>query len=172
MNGSSKKLTSAVTAALLACSTPGFGLSFEFQDGEWTLDLDTIVSYSAQWRVDDPDRDAYGYKDTGDLIADSTRYTIFINATDGNYNFDSGLVKNKISVVSEMDLSRGDFGVFARAPPKPPPQKPSRQEQCVICQETIGSAGERLPCAHVFHRACLERWLAEKQWCPVCRTPV
>ena len=82
----------------------------------------------------------------------------------------TGLETSRVRPVAER---RRDPGVFARAPPKPPPQKPSRQEQCVICQETIGCAGgERLPCAHVFHRACLERWLAEKRWCPVCRTPV
>ena len=44
--------------------------------------------------------------------------------------------------------------------------------QCVICQETIRGGDQRLPCAHVFHRACLQRWLPEHRSCPVCRTPV
>ena len=35
----------------------------------------------------------------------------------------------------------------SRARAEAPPQKPSRRERRVICQETIGSGGERLPCA-------------------------
>ena len=48
----------------------------------------------------------------------------------------------------------------------------AEEVQCVICQETIRSGDQRLPCAHVFHRACLQRWLPEHRSCPVCRTPV
>ena len=48
----------------------------------------------------------------------------------------------------------------------------AEEVQCVICQETIRGGDQRLPCAHVFHRACLQRWLPEHRSCPVCRTPV
>ena len=51
---------------------------------------------------------------------------------------------------------------------------PPNAEPCVICQEAIQGAHERLPCAHVFHRACLERWLRDREhrFCPICKTPV
>ena len=51
---------------------------------------------------------------------------------------------------------------------------PPNAEPCVICQEAIRGAHERLPCAHVFHRACLERWLRDREhrFCPICKTPV
>ena len=48
----------------------------------------------------------------------------------------------------------------------------AEEVQCVICQETIRGGDQRRPCAHVFHRACLQRWLPEHRSCPVCRTPV
>ena len=48
----------------------------------------------------------------------------------------------------------------------------AEEVQCVICQETIRGGDQRLSCAHVFHRACLQRWLPEHRSCPVCRTPV
>ena len=48
----------------------------------------------------------------------------------------------------------------------------AEEVQCVICQEAIRGGDQRLPCAHVFHRACLQRWLPEHRSCPVCRTPV
>ena len=51
---------------------------------------------------------------------------------------------------------------------------PPNAEPCVICQEAIRGPHERLPCAHVFHRACLERWLRDREhrFCPICKTPV
>ena len=50
----------------------------------------------------------------------------------------------------------------------------AEEVQCVICQETIRGGDQRLPCAHVFHRACLERWLRDREhrFCPICKTPV
>ena len=101
-------------AALLATAPPLAALSFDFGDGEWRLDLDTVVSYSAQWRVAKVDDDLFAYRDTGNLIADSSRYAVLLNADDGDRNFSRGLVQNKISVVSEMKLEWRDIGFFAR----------------------------------------------------------
>ncbi len=48
--------------------------------------------------------------------------------------------------------------------------------ECVIC---LGGISEDMivrkeymvaPCNHVFHRACLEKWMEEKLQCPTCRT--
>ena len=45
---------------------------------------------------------------------------------------------------------------------------------CAICMEGDASAKPlvRTPCAHVFHKACLAKWLLDedKRSCPVCRT--
>mmetsp|Transcript_15168 Transcript_15168/g.21771 ORF Transcript_15168/g.21771 Transcript_15168/m.21771 type:complete len:158 (+) Transcript_15168:657-1130(+) len=42
--------------------------------------------------------------------------------------------------------------------------------ECVICMESINSGIARaLACGHVFHRACIERWLADATTCPTCR---
>jgi hypothetical protein len=51
---------------------------------------------------------------------------------------------------------------------------PLGEEQCVICQDAIRGGHERLPCSHVFHRACLERWLRDREhrFCPLCKKPV
>lgn len=43
--------------------------------------------------------------------------------------------------------------------------------RCVICCEefTIGQLVVRMPCDHVFEKACVEPWLKENNTCPVCR---
>jgi hypothetical protein len=113
----SKALSQAVFAATLAAgASTANALSFDFgNDSEWLFDLDTNVAYTAQWRVAKPDNKQFRYKDTGDIFADSTAYAVLINANDGDSNFDRGkMVQNKISAVTEMDLSWRNFGLFAR----------------------------------------------------------
>ena len=104
------------TASLAAGVSTANALTFEFgEDSQWQLDWDTNVAYTAQWRVARQDDDQFAYRDTGDLVADSRAYAVLINANDGDNNFSRGLVQNKISTVTEMDINRDNFGVFARA---------------------------------------------------------
>lgn len=46
---------------------------------------------------------------------------------------------------------------------------------CAIClgeygvgEDGVGEAVKTLPCAHHFHAACLDRWLAQAKHCPLC----
>ena len=48
-------------------------------------------------------------------------------------------------------------------------------DECRICLSKIrlGEATRRLPCRHVFHRDCVDRWLLScKRTCPLCRVYV
>lgn len=113
-----KHLAVTISATLLLTGAAGSqALSFQFgEDREWLLDWDTNVAYTAQWRVAKPDDDQFRYRDTGNIEEDSRAYAVLINANDGDNNFDRGdMVQNKISAVTEMDLSWRDYGVFARA---------------------------------------------------------
>lgn len=111
-----RRLSGSLATAMVLLGPAGAqALSFKFGEArEWALDWDTTVSYSAQWRVAKQDDDKFEYKDTGDLIADSSRYSVLVNANDGNNNFNRSLVQNKISFVSEMDLTWRNYGVFLR----------------------------------------------------------
>ncbi|MCB1705352.1 MAG: DUF1302 family protein [Halioglobus sp.] len=106
-----------VAAALLIDATPVQALSFDFgEDDEWTVDWDTNVAYTAQFRVAKPDSDQFRYRNTGDIEADSRAYAVLINANDGDNNFKRGsATQNKASFVTEVDINRGDFGLFTRA---------------------------------------------------------
>ena len=113
-----KRLARAVSAAaLLTGASASQALSFQFgEEREWRFDWDTIVSYTAQWRVAKPDDDQFRYKNTGDIEADSRAYALPINQNDGDNNFKRGsMTQNKISAVTEIDLNWRDYGVFARA---------------------------------------------------------
>ena len=106
-------LAAAALGTALAAA-PALALNFEFGDGAWVVDWDTTFSYAAMWRVAKQDKSKFSYRDTGDLLADSTRYTLLINANDGNYNFSRSMVQNKASVVSELNLAWRNYGFFAR----------------------------------------------------------
>ena len=45
----------------------------------------------------------------------------------------------------------------------------SPTEVCTICLELVRSNERKLPCNHVFHENCINRWLSRRQHCPVCR---
>lgn len=42
---------------------------------------------------------------------------------------------------------------------------------CSICMEEIvvGSGGTCMPCSHLFHGACILKWLDKSRSCPLCR---
>lgn len=43
--------------------------------------------------------------------------------------------------------------------------------ECAICKEEMGEGREacELPCRHLFHWACVLRWLEKRNTCPCCR---
>lgn len=45
-----------------------------------------------------------------------------------------------------------------------------KDDVCSICFEAmVGEACTQLPCLHVYHRACIEKWLGMRHTCPTCR---
>lgn len=49
--------------------------------------------------------------------------------------------------------------------------KCTKMDTCSVCLETmeIGADVCALPCAHVFHKNCIEQWARRKSTCPMCR---
>ncbi|WCJ19417.1 RING/U-box superfamily protein [Euphorbia peplus] len=45
----------------------------------------------------------------------------------------------------------------------------TEKEDCGICLEEITKIGAGMPCDHVFHRTCIEKWLNISHSCPLCR---
>ncbi|GAB5371030.1 hypothetical protein AAMO2058_001544200 [Amorphochlora amoebiformis] len=41
-----------------------------------------------------------------------------------------------------------------------------------LCELEEGDLIRELPCPHLFHKKCIDRWLTMRQTCPICRTKV
>lgn len=44
-------------------------------------------------------------------------------------------------------------------------------KECLIClmEQEVGTLACKLPCGHLFHKACVKEWLVKQCTCPVCR---
>eukprot|EP00930_Biecheleria_cincta_P071269 TRINITY_DN58784_c0_g1_i1.p1 TRINITY_DN58784_c0_g1~~TRINITY_DN58784_c0_g1_i1.p1 ORF type:complete len:337 (+),score=62.14 TRINITY_DN58784_c0_g1_i1:81-1091(+) len=47
----------------------------------------------------------------------------------------------------------------------------SQLEECPVCFEAMGEACpvHKLSCGHVYHHACIQRWLRQNASCPMCK---
>ncbi len=45
---------------------------------------------------------------------------------------------------------------------------------CQICCEdyVVGVVLKTLPCLHMYHEECIDKWLTQKGTCPVCLQPI
>lgn len=85
-------------AAMLVLGAPT-AQAFQINTGnpDFGLRWDNTVKYSAAWRV----------KDQSSRL---TEGRVALNQDDGDRNFDKGLISNRLDLLSELDMSFGDFG--------------------------------------------------------------
>ncbi|KAK2986578.1 hypothetical protein RJ640_001707 [Escallonia rubra] len=45
---------------------------------------------------------------------------------------------------------------------------------CTVCMEGFNSCagGKQVPCGHIYHAACITKWLSLQDSCPLCRCQV
>ena len=94
-----RRLVRNSLAGTSMCLLPVLVQAAQFDLGDdWQVAVDSTVSYGAAWRVESADPDN---------LLDP-------NMDDGNRNFDKGLISNRVSVVSDVDISDGNKGLFLR----------------------------------------------------------
>ncbi|WP_354667731.1 DUF1302 domain-containing protein [Amphritea atlantica] len=99
------KQAMTATAVSICFSQGAYALSFEPTE-ELHIDWDTTLNYGASWRVEDRDER---------LVDPTINGGVNVNKDDGDRNFDKGLISNRISVTTEMDINyRNDYGMFLR----------------------------------------------------------
>ena len=50
----------------------------------------------------------------------------------------------------------------------------SKEEKCTIClcEYNLSEHVRRLPCMHLFHIQCVDKWLVQSKRCPICRIDI
>ncbi len=92
-------------ASMVVFTVPGQALDLS-GSGDFTLSLDTTLSWGARYRVTDRDMRLIG------LPSGGTAYSV--NGDDGNLNFDTGLVSNTLKATVDLDFAYKNFGIFLR----------------------------------------------------------
>ena len=51
-----------------------------------------------------------------------------------------------------------------------PGELKNTDKTCAICREEMeANSTRKLPCNHIFHRNCLQKWILRHPTCPICR---
>ena len=95
-----------VLAAALMLFVPGSGEAADLSSGDYTLNIDTTLTWGARYRLTDPNRVLIGLPAGGDAFS--------VNGDDGNLNFSTGLVSNAARATVDVDFAYKNFGVFLR----------------------------------------------------------
>ena len=81
-----------------------------------------------------------------------------------------------IALLHGMHDSPGRHMALIQQLPVSPIQEASRLlgSTCQICcdEYEVGAMVKTLPCLHMYHDVCIDRWLMQKGTCPVCQTPI
>lgn len=102
-------------AGLIAISSgQASALSFDIGE-EATLDIDSTLSYVAQWRTEKASQGRLTPSTDGqDLVEAGFTLVNAANNDDGNRNFNRGLVSSKFTAVVDLDFNWRNMGVFLR----------------------------------------------------------
>lgn len=94
-------LATAICATLPLSSASA--MQFDLGDSEWRLRWDNTIKYSQAWRLQGADDKLTNSPTAGGLYPNIQ--------SQGDNNFSSGLVSNRLDLFSEMDLSRENYGL-------------------------------------------------------------
>jgi hypothetical protein len=87
--------------------------------GDFEVDLDTTITYAAAARTESRNQDLLvtPYSDSVNQFYSAGRaleHTLLLNKDDGNQNFDTGLISNRLNILSSLSVRSGNWGLFLR----------------------------------------------------------
>ncbi|HSN68434.1 MAG TPA: DUF1302 domain-containing protein [Thermoanaerobaculia bacterium] len=97
------RLGAIVVVALILALPVG---AADLSKGNYTLKLDTALSWGARYRIEDADPALIGLANGGTAFS--------VNGDNGNLNFGTGIVSNAMRATVEADYAYKNFGAFVR----------------------------------------------------------
>ena len=97
-----------------------------------------------------------------------------INVNENNENINTDLLLDELLEDNNL-FEQNDIQEILRYIPtsivKEQKKSTDNNNKCVIClsEFQVGEKESTLPCLHIFHSECIEKWISEKKWCPVCK---
>ena len=97
-----------------------------------------------------------------------------INVNENNENSNADLLLDELLEDNNL-FEQNDTQEILRYIPtsivKEQKKSTDNNNKCVIClsEFQVGEKESTLPCLHIFHSECIEKWIREKKWCPVCK---
>ena len=69
--------------------------------------------------------------------------------------------------LTKQELSKIPFKIYAK-------YKYNGQEECSICRDNYqnGETIKELPCGHIYHVNCIDKWLEQERKCPYCNKEI
>ena len=69
--------------------------------------------------------------------------------------------------LSKQELSKIPFKIYAK-------YKYNGQDECFICRDNYqtGEQIKELPCGHIYHVNCIDKWLEQEKKCPYCNKEI
>jgi hypothetical protein len=97
----------AIAVAIALCSLLAAPAeAIEHSSGDFTLNLDTTLSWGARYRLGDPDLRIVGLPSGGEAFS--------VNGDDGTLNFDKGISSNVVKATIDLALTYKNVGAFVR----------------------------------------------------------
>ncbi|KAK5771031.1 hypothetical protein PVK06_047204 [Gossypium arboreum] len=92
-------------------------------------------------------------------------------------HYNDGILMGRALAESEPEFQNSNYGMIpAKESLFKEMQKTVRieagdEEDCMICLEEleVGFDASRMPCSNTFHGDCIEKWLRQSHYCPICR---
>ncbi|KAK8615002.1 hypothetical protein V6N13_068788 [Hibiscus sabdariffa] len=97
-----------------------------------------------------------------------------IRATETDIDGDNPLTRALVESASEFE--RDSYGMVAATEASieemlEKVEVKAGDETCMIClnELEVGLKASQMPCSHDFHADCIENWLRQSHYCPICR---
>lgn len=117
-----KKLIAILLLALVTNTANAFDFDIPMGDESIEIEWTNTVKYGAQYRLQNPSKEGTTPKQPSQMliVTDQDEYfrqgaqaSRILNGNDGNLN-SKGLVSNRLSLLSELNIGYKNFGLFAR----------------------------------------------------------